>query len=40
MSQAGEVNALGPSVAVAIPAHDEAEAIGEFIAEIDAALGV
>lgn len=27
-----------PSVAVAIPAHNEAEAIGEFIAEIDAAL--
>lgn len=28
-----------PSVAVAIPAHNEAEAIGEFIREIDGALG-
>lgn len=28
-----------PSVAVAIPAHNEAEAIGEFIREIDEALG-
>ncbi len=27
-----------PSVAIAIPAHNEAEAIGEFITEIDAAL--
>lgn len=28
-----------PSVAVAIPAHNEAEGIGEFITEIDSALG-
>jgi glycosyltransferase involved in cell wall biosynthesis len=27
-----------PSIAIAIPAHNEAEAIGEFIVEIDAAL--
>lgn len=27
-----------PSIAIAIPAHDEAEALGEFLAEIDAAL--
>lgn len=27
-----------PSVAIAIPAHDESEAIGDFIVEIDAAL--
>jgi glycosyltransferase involved in cell wall biosynthesis len=32
------MNMSKPSVAIAIPAHNEAEAIGEFIAEIDAAL--